>query len=235
MALELKPLPSSFASTREALHHVAAELVAPARKPHNEIALRPAPGGFGTPEFEFEGQTLEVRVEGVDLVLVRDAAEERVELRSLAAGRALLGPALLPGGVPAAEAALDLDAEAAERLAEVFAFGERVLGCVKSALPPDADSSPTVLWPEHFDVAFEAGAEATGQRATYGVSPGDAEHAEPYAYVAPWAAEVSGKLWDASGFRGAELDYSELLRAGDPGAVAMEFMRARYDALAGPS
>ena len=44
----LKPLPSSFATTVAALHRVAAEIVAPARKPDNEIALRATPGGFGT-------------------------------------------------------------------------------------------------------------------------------------------------------------------------------------------
>jgi hypothetical protein len=38
MAAALKPLPESFGATRNALHRVAGELVAPARKPHNEIA-----------------------------------------------------------------------------------------------------------------------------------------------------------------------------------------------------
>ena len=49
MGVELKPLPPAFVATRRALHRVAEELVAPARKPHNEIALRPTPRGFGTP------------------------------------------------------------------------------------------------------------------------------------------------------------------------------------------
>lgn len=54
----LDPLPAGFASTREALHAVAERLVAPARKPDNEIALTPTPGGFGTPEFELDGERL---------------------------------------------------------------------------------------------------------------------------------------------------------------------------------
>ena len=54
----LAPLPEAFAATREALHRVAEQIVAPARKPHNEIALTPTPGGFGTPPFEYEGRAL---------------------------------------------------------------------------------------------------------------------------------------------------------------------------------
>lgn len=235
MAVELKPLPPTFASTRDALHRVAEELVAPARKPHNEIALRQTPGGFGTPEFEFGGQATQVRVEGAELVLVRGDTEGRVELQSLAAGGALPGPDLLPDGVPGDETPLAIDAEAAARLADLYAFSAGVLEVVKSGLPADAAPSDTNLWPEHFDIAFEAGPEAAGQRATYGVSPGDEEHAEPYVYVGPWTAEVSGELWNATGFRGAELGYPELLAAGDADAVAIEFMRSRYAALTGSS
>jgi hypothetical protein len=40
-----------------------------------------------------------------------------------------------------------------------------------------------VLWPEHFDLAVEAG------EVTYGVSPGDAFSEQPYAYVAPWSSD----------------------------------------------
>ena len=71
----LKPLPDSFAATREALHRVAEQIVAPARKPHNEIALRQTPGGFGTPEFDFEGKRTQVRVEGTALVLTANGGE----------------------------------------------------------------------------------------------------------------------------------------------------------------
>ena len=96
MGVELKPLPPTFVDTRNALHRVAEELVAPARKPHNEIALRQTPGGFGTPAFQFDGSATRVRVEGVELVVARDRAEERVELHSLAAGGALLGRSSFP-------------------------------------------------------------------------------------------------------------------------------------------
>jgi hypothetical protein len=231
MADELKPLPPTFARTRDGLHRVAEQLVAPARKPHNEIALRQTDGGFGTPEFEFGGGMVQVRVEGVDLVVARDGAEQRVELESIAAGGALLGPELLPDGVPDEAAPLELDGEAAARLADFYAFAARALAAVKSGLPREAEPSETNLWPEHFDIAFEAGDEAAGQRANYGASPGDPEHDEPYVYVGPWTAAVSGELWNAAGFTGAELAYAELVGAADPASIATEFMRSRYEAL----
>ena len=45
-----------------------------------------------------------------------------------------------------------------------------------------AEPSEIHLWPEHFDVAFE------DRAVTYGGSPGDENHDEPYLYVAPWTA-----------------------------------------------
>ena len=232
MTIELKSLPETFARTRDGLHRVAEELVAPARKPHNEIALRQTPGGFGTPEFEFRGQTMQVRVDGVDLVLRSGGEEERARLGNIAAGGALLGHELLPDGVPDDAMPLELDAEAAERLADLYEFGADVFAAVKAGLPGDANPSDTNLWPEHFDIAFEAGDESAGGRANYGASPGDPEHDEPYVYVGPWTAEVSGELWNATGFRGAELAYGELVGTDDPAALAIEFMRSRYEALA---
>ncbi len=67
----LGPLVEGFASTREALHRVAEQLVAPARKPNNEIALQATPGGFGTPPFEREDEECQVRVDGAELVVLR--------------------------------------------------------------------------------------------------------------------------------------------------------------------
>ena len=75
------------------------------------------------------------------------------------------------------------------------------------------------------------GDEAAGQRANYGFSPGDDDHDEPYAYVGPWTAEVGGGLWNATGFRGAELTYSELLAATDQRAAALDFFTTRRAAL----
>src|SRR5215208_3554055 len=59
----LDPLPASFAETRVALHKIAEAVVAPARLPPTEIALRYTRGGFGTPFFEQDGADCQVRVE----------------------------------------------------------------------------------------------------------------------------------------------------------------------------
>ena len=229
----LQALPDSFASTRETLHRVAEELVAPARKPHNEIALQQVDGGFGTPPFEFEGSTLQVHVDGADLVLDRDGEGERVPLTTLSEGGAMLGSALLPDGVPTDTEPLEIDPAAAERLADFYEFADEVLREVRQGLPHGDVPSEINLWPEHFDIAFEAGDEGAGNRANYGASPGDEGHDEPYLYVGPWTAEVSGDLWNAAGFNGAELSYSDLVAADDQKATALAFFRERYAALAG--
>jgi hypothetical protein len=228
----VKPLPDSFGSTREALHRVAEEAVAPARKPHNEIALRQTPGGFGTPEFEFEGERIQVRVEIADIVLERGDHAIRAPLTSLADAGALLGAKLLPDGLPTDSSPLDIDPGAAAVLADFYELASRALTGFRSSLPEGADASDINLWPEHFDIAFEAGAEEAGQRANYGASPGDDEHEQPYLYVGPWKAEVEGELWNATGFTGAELGYSELLDAEDAERVAVDFFRSRFEAIA---
>jgi hypothetical protein len=227
-------LPNTYLTTRDALHRVAEQLVAPARKPHNEIALGRTPGGFGTPKFEFDGETTQVRVDGAALVVERDSHERRIELTSLAEAGRELGAELLPDGAPGDAAPLAIDAAAAARLADFYAFADGVLRAFRDSLAPDDQPSDINLWPEHFDIAFEAGPEAEGLRANYGASPGDEGHAEPYLYVGPWNAEAArGELWNATGFTGAELSYRELAAAADQRTAALEFLRSRRAALSG--
>jgi hypothetical protein len=202
----LDPLPPSFGETRVALHKVAEAVVSPARKPDNEIALRYTRGGFGTPFFEQDGMDCQVRVEHGELVRQRGDQEEREPL---------------PG---------EVDKVAATALGDFYGFACSVLEQLR-ADEADGDPSLVQLWPEHFDIAFELGSERAGQRANFGASPGDDDHDEPYLYVGPWTAEVSGELWNATDFRGAELRYSELLEAEDQRRAALEFMRERYRAL----
>lgn len=199
----LEPLPAAFAATVAALHRVAAEVVSPARKPDNEIALVATPGGFGTPVFEDAGVLRQVRVDGAELVR-RSGDDERRE-------------------------SLGVEPVAAARLADFYAFGAAILEELRAGAPPADAPTPAWLWPEHFDLAIELGPD--GGRANYGFSPGDAHHPEPYAYVGPWAAEVAGELWQATGFRGAELTYAELLAAPDQRAAASEFFTTRREAL----
>jgi hypothetical protein len=204
----LSPLPDGFRATVSSLHRVAEDVVAAERKPDNEIALESTPGGFGTPEFEWEGSTHQIRVEGAELVREVDGRQQRESL--------------------------EVDAAAAEALEGWYAFGAAVLERLAAGAGPDDDASAPILWPEHFDIAVELGPEADGRRATYGFSPGDEQHPEPYAYVGPWVAQAPGELWNANGFAGAELAYADLLTAQDQAAAALEFFTACRDALARP-
>jgi hypothetical protein len=205
-------------------------LVAPARKPENEIALQATPGGFGTPLFEWGDEECQVRVDGAELVAQRGGEEKRERLTTLAAGAEQIGHDLFPGGAPGDSEQLEIDPAAAEQLGRWFALADAVLEQLRSEWSGD-DPSETNLWPEHFDLAIEAGSELHGARANYGFSPGDAEHEEPYLYVGPWSAKVSGELWLGEGFTGAELDYSEIAASVDQLSVALDFCRTRKEAL----
>jgi len=202
----LSPLPDGFAATVSALHRVAEDVVAPARKPDNEIALEPTPGGFGTPVFEWEGSTHRIRVQGAELVREVDGEQERTPL--------------------------EVDPTAAAVLADWYSFGAAVLERLAAEAGPEETPPAPILWPEHFDLAIELGSEPQGLRATYGFSPGDEQHGEPYAYVGPWVAQPSGEVWNALGFGGAEMGYADLLAAADPGVTALNFFTTRRDALA---
>jgi hypothetical protein len=230
--MALQPLPETFVATRDALHTVAEAIVAPARKPDNEIALTATPGGFGTPPFEFDGRTVRVMVDGAELVVAEDGAERRAPLTSLADAAMFVGQGLFADGGPGDATPLELDSVGARRLGDLYGFAAEVLTRFRDRLPAEAAASEINLWPEHFDIALEAGDEAAGQRANYGVSPGDELHPEPYLYVGPWSGEAEGELWNASGFAGAELGYAELLESPDPEVVAVEFLSARSEALA---
>jgi hypothetical protein len=202
----LEPLPGSFPRTRVLLHQVAEAVVAPARKPDSEIALRWTRGGFGTPFFEEDGMDCQVRVEPEALVRQRGEAETRDPLPD------------------------EVDPAAASALGDFFGFACSVLEQLR-AEQSDGDPSLVQLWPEHFDIAIELGPEAAGKRATVGASPGDDEHPDPYLYLAPFSSDISGEGWNATGFVGAELGYSELIAANDQRRVALEFWRERYRAL----
>lgn len=226
----LSPLPDGFAATVASLHRVAERLVAPARKPDSEISLRATPGGFGTPEFEFGGERHQVLVEGAELVHRAGEEERRAPLSSLATAASAVAELLPPGAEPSEEP-LEVDPEASRALGALYGLGAEILGRLVDRASPEDEATAPRLWPEHFDIAIELGPQARGRRANYGLSPGDADHPEPYLYVGPWSAEVSGELWNAQGFNGAELSHAELLAASDQEAAALDFFATRWDAL----
>lgn len=229
-SFSLPPFPAQFESSRRSLHRVAEQIVAPARKPDNEISLRATEGGFGTPSFEHQGVTRQVKVVGAELVYLRGEDERAAPLESLAQAGELVAELLPPGG-DLDTTPLAIDAAAADALASWLALGQEALTELASdAISADNPTDP-LLWPEHFDLAIEFGSEAGGRRANYGFSPGDDEHTEPYLYVGPWRGEVSGELWNATGFSGAEIGYAELHAVDDPLAAALAFCRDRKQAL----
>jgi hypothetical protein len=106
-----------------------------------------------------------------------------------------------------------------------------VLDRLRQGAAFDDEATEATLWPEHFDIAIELGAQDAGRRANYGFSPGDPDHEEPYLYVGPWTPQPAGEIWNGKGFSGAELGHSELVAAENQSAVAIDFCNARKQAL----
>lgn len=174
----------SFARTRRSLHGVAELVLAgPQYAVSGSIELRAVPGGWATvadPVLRVEGGEL-VHGSGRRCAIHgRTCAELATELGLTAAAPGVYddGP-----GVSADER-LVVDPAAAEEVSQAFSWGDTALRALAPGERP-------VLWPEHFDIAV------TVDRANYGVSPGDATIATPYAYVGPWEP-VHGRFWNAS-------------------------------------
>jgi len=120
----------------------------------------------------------------------------------------------------------------AERFAELahwLANGQRALDTLTARTP---GASEVRCWPHHFDLgallAVERGpGGALARSIGIGLSPGDADYAEPYAYVSPWPypapsalpALAGGGHWHTEGHTSAVLTASALL-AGPPDGQA---------------
>jgi hypothetical protein len=168
-------------ATRRALHGVAESVIAgPQYRADGTIRLKVTPDGFA-------GVTSPLRVQGGELVGPAGRWPLRGTLRELAAAAGVT--AGRPEGLYSDTSGVDLDepltvdAGAAELLEEWFARGD-------AGLRAFAPESAPVLWPEHFDLAISL------DEVTYGISPGDAGHPAPYAYVGPWTPR-EGAFWNA--------------------------------------
>jgi hypothetical protein len=233
MANALKPLPDAYARTRDDLHRLAVYAVSPAqRRVNGEIILRSTHGGFET--FEYDGHVARV----VDDRLVLDGAAHPITTLREAARFLGIEPDVgqqeqfdvPPHGDLDEPLAIDLEAAAA--LGDWFEFATDVLESLRAEASPADDATIVRIWPEHFDAAIDMGDAGAGRRATYGGSPGDSPHAEPYLYASPWAGRIDAFFGDP-GFRGAALTYPELLAASDPERAGREFLaeaRRRIDA-----
>ena len=213
-----EPLPVTFAPTRDALHALAEQVLAPARyHAEGRIGLINTPGGFGTPVY---GAGERARVEGIELVHERPGATQRVPITNLSHAARFVGA---PLGAPAdlyppattadPDASLAIDADAARILAAWLEIGATLLDELRDDYATQEPSAPQ-LWPEHFDLACDLGNLDAGTRATYGVSPGDADIAEPYLYVSPWEASRRTGVLGRKPF-GAACSYRELGAEGD--------------------
>ena len=238
--MTLDRLPPDFETTRNALHQVAFFAVAPARyRSVGRMGLKAAPGGFGTPEFE--GRV--ARVEGTLLVHEADghvATQEMTTVRSAAEFFDIeydvhwftdFHDPLAPTDP---DQQLTVDREAALALGEWFGFGFGLLNRLRAHGRQGDDVSEVQLWPEHFDPATELGDPTKGERASFGASPGDAAHPQPYLYVAAWGEiDRSNSYWNDRSFNGASLSHADLLDADDPVDRGLEFLLEGYRALHG--
>lgn len=236
----LNDLPAGYGEARDALHQVAFFAVAPKR--HSEtgkLALRYTHGGFGTPFF---GNDEQIRVEHNLLVHQQGDQVRSIPITTLQAASEFLGIAYRdvwfegfhdPLVSIGADTELTVDPVATAALGDWFGFSASVLEEARR-IPAAEDVSRLQLWPEHFDPAFEMGDFDLGRRASYGASPGDAGHPEPYLYVAAWGEiDRSDDYWNDETFNGASLSYRTILSADDQRGVALAFLRDGFDRLTG--
>jgi hypothetical protein len=231
--------PARYDDARRALHRMAVYVLSPARQhaTGGKMALRWTRGGIGTPFF---GAAEQVRVEGTRLIRQRGDEAWATPITTLAHAAAFvlddepdttLAASLDVPPLGDAHAPFDIDTAAAAAVADWFGFAWSVLEEVR-ADPESVEASRVQLWPEHFDAAFEC--LDGNRRAGFGMSPGDAAQAEPYAYVTLWhAAQVPpDPLWNADEFAGAILPLSEFVHAEDQRRTVIAFFRARRRLLA---
>jgi hypothetical protein len=169
--------------TRRALHGIAEFVLAgPQYAESRDIRLRVTPGGFGTVA------SPDLRVEGLEVVGLDSRLPLQGTLAALAEGVGVSPRDLRDVYADGPDVSLDepllIDSDATAVILDSFARGDAAL----RAFAPDEEP---VLWPEHFDIGISR------DEVNYGVSPGDAQITEPYAYVGPWTAR-QGTFWNMS-------------------------------------
>jgi hypothetical protein len=209
-------------------------VLAPARyRVTGRIGLRVAHGGFGTPPYDHGGITEAVHVVGTELRVARGDATVAHPLTTVGDAARAVG---IEPGAPAnvyppttpldPDAPLGIESGEAHLLSAWFELGWSVLEELRQQAGDEAAPSALTLWPEHFDAAIELGNETLGQRGTYGVSPGDLEHPEPYLYVTHWADVPDDEYWNETTFAGASLPYAAALEATSAHGTMLDFFRS---------
>lgn len=234
----LQEIPATYEETRRGLHQIAYFALAPKRfRSTGKLGLRYTSGGFGTPFF---GADQQARIEETYLVIQSEGGAHVELVSSVNAAVSALGIGYeeawfedfhdpLVAEDPART--WEIDANAAARLADWFGFSTAVLEELRRT-PGATDVGRVQLWPEHFDPAVEMGSGQDGRRASYGSSPGDAGHPEPYMYVAPWGEpDTSAEYWNDASFGGASLSYRRLLESDDQFQTALDFYGQGHELL----
>ena len=234
----LVALPEGFSDTRQAMHQLAFFAIAPKRQvATGKIGLRFTYRGFGTPFF---GDDEQIRVEDGTLVYQRKGEASQSSVVTLRHACEFLGTSYWdpwfegfqdPPPPLGPDRELEASSNAAAALGDWFGFGTSVLEQARRT-EGATDVSRVQLWPEHFDLAFEMG---TGEsRASYGASPGDAAHPDPYLYISAWEEiDRSEPFWNDSAFNGASFSYRMLLEAPDQRRAALEFFDRGFRKLSG--
>ena len=224
----LEDPPEQFTDTRKQLHTLAEHVLAPARhRVNGKIGLRFTRGGFGTPFF---GDDEQIRLEGDEVVRQHGHRETRQKLTTPEEVAQLAGircgaprDVYRPTTAIDPDERLDIDPVGARYLGDLYGLGTSVLEELRARVTPEETPSRVQVWPEHFDVALELGDQNAGERAGYGLSPGDDNHGAPYLYVVPWDECPSDAWWNGTYFAGARCDLSELLEAPDQRECALDF------------
>jgi len=226
--------PDGHETTRRSLHEVAFFALSPRRyQVTGKMGLRYTHGGFGTPFFRAgTGDDEQIRVEGDHLVRQVGPTVAREAITTPREAARFVGTEFQSRWFegfndelsPHPDRVLDVDEAASEAIGHWFGFATHVLELARRT-PGAEDVSRVQLWPEHFDVAFEMGSSERARRASYGASPGDDSHPEPYFYVAAWGSiDRSDPYWNDNGFNGGSLTYRELREADDPYSTALAFL-----------
>jgi hypothetical protein len=157
---------------------------------------------------------------------MRARIEERSDAR--APGGALVRPVYELPAHPLGEGARfgGVSEPALSEIAHWYQAAAHLLEGVRTSI---AGASPVRCWPHHFDIATLVTLGGTGEATRtigVGMSPGDALIEEPYFYVTPWPyppptttlpALPEGGRWNTTGWTGAVLQSSTLVRKSDDG------------------
>ena len=128
------------------------------------------------------------------------------------------------------------DGSALRELAHAYHDAWLVTSAVRDRTP---GASEPRCWPHHFDLAtlitLQKGSDSTTRTIGVGLSPGDESYDELYFYVTPYPsppADALGRLvigrWHTTGWLGAVLTRTELVRGGEAGQAdrALAFVDA---------